>query len=138
MPTITATVRTFPDTKAAVVRAGAHTLVADRAEGVAGGAGLGFNGAQLLASAIGGCLANDVRVVAADEGIELDTVSIDVAVVVDGGSVLDGLRVVGADLRVAVTAAGGADTGRLVERALVISAVLGAVRSGFSVNVRTS
>ena len=64
--------------------------------------------------------------------------SIDVAVVVDGGSVLDGLRVVGADLRVAVTAAGGADTGRVVERALVISAVLGAVRSGFSVNVRTS
>ncbi|MEP6651689.1 MAG: hypothetical protein ABJA74_17520 [Lapillicoccus sp.] len=53
MPTITATVRTLPDTQAAVVRAGTHTLVADRAEGVAGGSGLGFNGAQLLASAIG-------------------------------------------------------------------------------------
>jgi len=65
-------------------------------------------------------------------------VSIDVSVVVEGGSVLDGILVAGADLRVAVTAAGGADTGRVVERALVISAVLGAVRSGFSVNVRTS
>jgi organic hydroperoxide reductase OsmC/OhrA len=138
MPTITATVRTLADTEAAVVRVGAHTLIADRAEGVAGGAGLGFNGAQLLASAIGGCLANDLRVVAADEGVELDSVSIDVSVVVEGGSVLDGLRVTGADLRVAVMAAGGADTGRVVERALEISAVLGAVRSGFPVEVRTA
>jgi len=64
-------------------------------------------------------------------------VSIDVSVVVEGGSVLDGILVAGADLRVAVTAA-GADTSRVVERALGISAVLGAVRSGFSVEVPTS
>jgi organic hydroperoxide reductase OsmC/OhrA len=104
---------------------------------VAGGAGLGFNWAQLLASAIGGSLANDVPVVAADGGVALDTLSIDVSVVLEGGSVLDGLRVAGADLRVAVTAAGGADTSRLVEQALRISAVLGVVRSEFSVDVRT-
>jgi hypothetical protein len=65
-------------------------------------------------------------------------VSIDVSVVVEGGSVLDGILVAGADLRVAVTAAGGAATSRVVERALGISAVLGAVRSGFSVDVPTS
>ena len=63
--------------------------------------------------------------------------SIDVSVVVEGGSVLDGILVAGADLRVAVTA-GGAATSRVVERALGISAVLGAVRSGFSVDVPTS
>jgi organic hydroperoxide reductase OsmC/OhrA len=137
MPTITASVRTIPETRAAVVRAGTHTLVADRAEGVAGGGGLGFNGAQLLASAIGGCLANDVRVVAVDEGIDLETVSIDVSIVVEGASALQGLRIVGADLRVVLTAAGGADTSRVVERALALSAVLGAVREGFPVDVRT-
>ena len=62
MATVTATVRTLPDTRAAVVRAGTHTLLADRPDGAAGGMGLGFNGAQLLAAAIGGYLANDVRV----------------------------------------------------------------------------
>ena len=137
MPTITATVRTLTDTQAAVVRAGSHTLVADRADGVAGGAGLGFNGAQLLASAIGGCLANDVRVVAADEGVELESVAIDVSVVVEGTSALEGLRIVGGDVRVTLAAAGGADTSEVVERALGISAVLSAVRSGFPVEVRT-
>jgi organic hydroperoxide reductase OsmC/OhrA len=135
MATVTATVRTLPDTRAAVVRTGSHALVADRADGVAGGMGLGFNGAQLLASAIGGCLANDVRVVAADEGIDLQTVEIDVTVVVDGTSVLDGLRVAGADLKVTLTGAGGVDTSRVVERALAISAVLAAVRTGFPVQV---
>ena len=135
MATLTATVRTLPDTRAAVVRAGTHTLVADRADGVAGGMGLGFNGAQLLAAAIGGCLANDVRVVAADEGIDLETVAIDVAVVVDGTTALDGLRIAGADLRVKLTAVGGADTSRVVERALAISAVLASVREGFPVQV---
>jgi len=135
MATLTATVRTLPDTRAAVVRAGTHTLVADRADGVAGGMGLGFNGAQLLAAAIGGCLANDVRVVAADEGIDLEAVAIDVAVVVDGTTALDGLRIAGADLRVKLTAVGGADTSRVVERALAISAVLASVREGFPVQV---
>jgi organic hydroperoxide reductase OsmC/OhrA len=137
MSTITATARTIPDTGAAVVRAGSHTLVADRADGVAGGMGLGFNGAQLLAAAIGGCLANDVRVVAADEGVDLATVAIDVSVVVDGASALDGLRIVGADLQVALTAADGSDTSRVVERALELSAVLASVRAGFPVDVRT-
>jgi organic hydroperoxide reductase OsmC/OhrA len=136
MSTITATVRTIPDTAAAVVRAGTHTLVADRADGVAGGMGLGFNGAQLLAAAIGGCLANDVRVVAADEAVDLATVEIDVSVVVDGTSALDGLRIVGAELGVTLTAADGSDTSRIVERALEVSAVLASVREGFPVDVQ--
>lgn len=137
MATVTATVRTLPDTRAAVVRAGTHTLVADRPDGVVGGMGLGFNGAQLLAAAIGGCLANDVRVVAADEGIDLEQVAIDVSVFVDGTSALEGLRIAGADLRIELAAAGGTDTSRVVERALEISAVLASVREGFPVNVVT-
>lgn len=134
--TVRVSVRTIPDTAAAVVRAGRHTLVADRAEGVAGGMGLGFNGAQLLASAIGGCLANDVRVVAADDGIDLETVAIDVSVVVDGTSVLDGLRIVGAEVRVALAVSGDGDPARVVDRALAVSAVLASVREGFPVDVR--
>ena len=41
--------RTVPGTRAAVGRSGAHTVIADRPAGKAGGMGLGFNGGELLA-----------------------------------------------------------------------------------------
>ena len=48
-------------TRAGLGRAGAHSLVADRPEGKAGGSGLGFNGGELLASALAGCFWNDLH-----------------------------------------------------------------------------
>ena len=56
--------RNVEGTEAAVGWAGGHTIVVDRPEGRSGGKGLGFNGAQLLALAIGGCFCNDLRYVA--------------------------------------------------------------------------
>ena len=73
MPTSTVQLRNIPDTEAALGWAGGHTMVVDRPEGKAGGMGLGFNGGQLLALAIGGCLCNDLRYVAHDMGIALET-----------------------------------------------------------------
>ena len=65
MPSMTVQLRSIPDTEAAVGWAGSHTVIVDRPEGKAGGRGLGFNGGQLLGIAIGGCLCNDLRYVAA-------------------------------------------------------------------------
>ena len=57
--------RSIPDTEAAVGWAGSHTVMVDRPQGKAGGKDLGFNGGELLGIAIGGCLCNDLRYVAA-------------------------------------------------------------------------
>jgi hypothetical protein len=55
---------------------------------VAGGRGLGFNGGELLALAVGGCLCNDLRYVAHRRGVMLADFTVDVEVHVDAhGSV---------------------------------------------------
>lgn len=61
MPSVTVEI-SVEGTDATLGCAGNHTL--DRARGQAGGLGLGFNGAELLALTIG-CFANDLRYVAA-------------------------------------------------------------------------
>jgi organic hydroperoxide reductase OsmC/OhrA len=80
MATMRVQLRSIPDTEAAVGWAGAHTLVVDRPEGTAGGMGLGFNGGQLLALAIGGCFCNDLRYVAHEMGIRLASLEVEVTV----------------------------------------------------------
>ena len=64
MPVVSISLMNLPGTEAAVGWAGSHCIIADRPEGKAGGLGLGFNGAQLLALAIGGA---DVDVGRMDE-----------------------------------------------------------------------
>jgi organic hydroperoxide reductase OsmC/OhrA len=130
MSTIEATFRTIPGTQAAEGRAGGHSVVADRPAGVAGGAGAGLNGGQLLALAIGGCLSNDVRYVAAIRADTIDDVQIDVFVEIDEGIVMS------ADVVIRLVAPDDVDTGTLVDRAVEISTVLAAVRNGFPVTVR--
>jgi organic hydroperoxide reductase OsmC/OhrA len=61
MAEVTVELRNVEGTEAALGWAGAHTIVVDRPDGRAGGRGLGFNGAQLLALTIGGCFCNDLR-----------------------------------------------------------------------------
>src|SRR5262249_31058219 len=61
MSSVTVELRNVAGTVAPLGWAGAHTIVVDRPEGRAGGRGLGFNGAQLLALSIGGCFCNDLR-----------------------------------------------------------------------------
>ncbi|TXL62038.1 OsmC family protein [Aeromicrobium terrae] len=129
MPTISATFRTIEGTQAARGRTGDHEIVVDRPDGVAGGAGLGLNGGQLLALALGGCLANDLRYAAEAAGASLGDVRVDVDLDVEDG------RVTGATVSLGATGADLSDVSSVVARAVEISTVLDAVRQGFPVEV---
>ena len=128
---IEASFRTIPGTQAAEGRTGDHAVVVDRPAGVAGGAGAGMNGGQLLALAIGGCLANDVRFIAAVRNDKLDAVHVAVSPAIDDAGV-----VTSADVVIRLVVPDGVDTSALVGEAVEISTVLNAVRNGFPVTVR--
>lgn len=130
MTTIEAAFRTIPGTQAAEGRTGGHAVVVDRPAGMAGGAGAGMNGGQLLALAIGGCLSNDVRYVAAERGDPIDDVEVDVSVEIEDGIVAS------AHVVVRLVTPEGVDTAALVDEAVQTSTVLSAVRNGFPVTVR--
>jgi organic hydroperoxide reductase OsmC/OhrA len=134
MPDFQVSLRTIPDTGAAVGRAGNHTIVVDRPEGRAGGMGLGFNGGQLLAIAIGGCLCNDLRYTAEKQGIAIRSLAVDVTVTMSG----EPLATDGADVRISVTPEDtGADVAGLIAGATDISAVSNSVTRGFPVRFTT-
>ncbi|WP_332667489.1 OsmC family protein [Aeromicrobium sp.] len=130
MTTVEAAFRTIPGTQAAEGRTGGHAVVVDRPAGVAGGAGAGMNGGQLLALAIGGCLANDVRYVAAIRNDTIDDVQVDVSVEIDNGLVTS------ADVAIRLSVPEGVNAAALIDEAVEVSTVLAAVRNGFPVTVR--
>lgn len=122
--------RTIPDTQAAVGRAGTHTVVIDRPEGRAGGKGLGFNGGQLLAIAIGGCLCNDLQYTAEKLGIVIRHLAVDVAVTFGG----EPPAAESAAVQIAVTAADpDADIDGLIAAARRTTAVGNSVQRGFPI-----
>ena len=131
MGTMSVSLRNVPGTKAAMGWAGGHTVVIDRAEGRAGGMGLGFNGGQMIALAIGGCFCTDLRYVADAMGVELDTIEVDVAIELDG----EPLLVTSAIMSVRVTAAASVDVAEIIRRAEADSTVSNSVRAGFPVTV---
>ncbi|SMX38195.1 OsmC family protein [Maliponia aquimaris] len=53
-----------------------HAVIADRPQGKVGGTGLGLNGAELLASALGGCFWNDLHYVAAERSAAVRVVTV--------------------------------------------------------------
>jgi len=131
MPTMTIQLRSIPDTQAAVGWAGGHTVVVDRPDGKAGGMGLGFNGGELLGLAIGGCFCNDLQYVAHDMGVRLASIELDVTVALEGNPLL----ATQAMMRIAVTAADGADVTGVIRRASEISTVANSVRRSFPVQI---
>ncbi len=132
MAEITVQLRNVHGTEAALGWAGSHTLIVDRAEGKAGGKGLGFNGGQLLGLAIGGCLCNDLRYVAHDLGVQLLTVEVDVTVRLEGNPTL----ATAAEIAVRVAAADKkTDVEALIERAVAISTVANSLQPGLSITV---
>ena len=134
MSSMQVSLRNVPGTKAAMGWAGGHTVVIDRAEGRAGGMGLGFNGGQMIALAIGGCFCNDLRYVADAMGVDLEIVEVDVSIELDGKPLL----VTSATMTVHVTAADGVDVGEIIRRAEADSTVSNSVRAGFPVKVVTA
>lgn len=131
MTSMTVELRNVEGTEAAMGWAGAHTIVVDRPEGKAGGLGLGFNGAQLLALAIGGCFCNDLRYVAAEAGARLRKISVQVTVDLSG----EPLVTTAATMRVSCEALDGADTESIVERAKATCMVSNSVSRGFPVTI---
>lgn len=121
--------RSIPDTQAAVGWAGGHTVVIDRPDGRAGGLGLGFNGGQMIALAIGGCFCNDLRYMAETMNVRVDTISVDVTIVLEGQPPL----VVSAAVRAQVQGEG--DMAELIRRAAADSTVGNSVQRGFPVTV---
>ena len=131
MGTTTIEYRVLPGTRAAVGRADTHCVIADRPEGKAGGMGLGFNGGELLALAIGGCFCNDLQALADDAGVEIADLAISVSV--DFGGTPS--RATGARMDVECTLADGSDPTELIERAKRLTTIGNSVRSGFPVEI---
>jgi organic hydroperoxide reductase OsmC/OhrA len=132
MPEMTARLRSVPGSGAALGWAGAHTVVVDRPDGIAGGTGLGFNGGQLLALAIGGCLCNDLHYVA--QAMELRIAALEVAVTVAFAG--EPLLATQASVTVAVQAeTPGADIAELIRHAAASSTVSNSIMRGVKVDV---
>jgi len=120
--------RNVPGTEAAMGWAGSHTLVVDRPEGRAGGSGLGFNGGQLLALAIGGCYCNDLRYVAHDLGVEIGEIAVTVTLDLEGTP----LVATNAVLTVSCTTVDGSDPKTLIDRAWSVCTVANSLNRGVS------
>lgn len=132
MSSTTIEYRMLPGTRAAKGQAGKHSVIADRPEGKAGGMGLGFNGGELLALAIGGCFCNDMQALADEAGVTIAELSI--AVTLEFGGIPS--RTVGAHMTVDCTLADGSDPGELVERAKRLTNIGNSVRTGFPLEIR--
>ncbi|NIX77462.1 OsmC family protein [Microvirga terricola] len=133
MTVMSVKLRSLPETGAAVGWGGSHSVIVDRPLDKAGGTGLGFNGGQLLALAIGGCLCNDLHYVAHEMGISLSQLAVDVEVSFDGRP----LVATAAEVRIAVEADDpAADLDELVRRAKAASTVSNSLARGIPVNVK--
>lgn len=131
MPTISVELNPIDGTGAMLGRAGRHTVVIDRPEGKAGGMGLGFSGGELLALALAGGYANNLRFVAYEMRVELGAISVTAEVEVEGD------RIAGAAIELKLgPAPEGADMAALIARANEKSTVSNSVTAGFPVTVK--
>jgi organic hydroperoxide reductase OsmC/OhrA len=134
MPTVSVELRNVAGTEAALGWAGAHTVVIDRPEGRAGGRGLGFNGAQLLALTIGGCFCNDLRYVAHASGVELGSITVSVVVELEG----DPIVATAASMMVDCKMVDGSNAETIVEKAKTVCMAINSLKRGIAVQVRTT
>jgi len=131
MGTTTIEYRMLPGTRATVGRAGNHIVVADRPEGTAGGMGLGFNGGELLALAIGGCFSNDMQALADEMGVSIA----DLRITVDIDFAGKPSRATAARMEVECSLADGSDPSALIERAKAITTIGNSLRAGIPVDI---
>jgi len=116
-------------TGAAVGRAGAHTVVADRPLGKASGTGLGFNGGELLALSLGGCFCNDVHYTADEMGIRIARLKVQVTIELGGEPLVVNSAAVSAEC----DAVDGINTDQLLERARERCTIANSLRNGIRV-----
>lgn len=131
MGTTTVEYRMLPGTHASFGRSGTRCVIADRPDGKHGGMGLGFNGGELLALAIGGCFCNDMQALADDMGVEIADLRVTVSVDFGGAP----SRAINAAMEVACTLADGSDPAPLIDRAKTITTIGHSVRQGFPLTI---
>ena len=73
-----------PGTQAGAGVTGSKVVIADRPAGAAGGRGMGFNGGELFAAALGGCFWNDLHYAAERLGIPLPSAEVEAEVTLAG------------------------------------------------------
>jgi uncharacterized OsmC-like protein len=123
--------RMLPGTRAAVGRSGGHSVIADRVEGKHGGMGLGFDGGELLALAIGGCLSNDLQAIADQMAVEIADLRISVTLDFEGPP----SRVMQARVEVQCSIVGGGDPSELIERAKAVTTIGNSLIQGIPVQI---
>jgi organic hydroperoxide reductase OsmC/OhrA len=116
-------------TTAGLGRAGTHVLIADRPDGVASGRGLGFNGGELMAAALGGCFWNDLHYVAAELGAPVHVDDIEAEVELAGTPP----RILRAFVHVTLTGADAAVRKEVFDAACDASTIANSVMSAFPV-----
>ncbi|MCO5731614.1 OsmC family protein [Rhizobium sp. SSA_523] len=125
--------RSVPGTEAALGWAGGHTVVVDRPDGKSGGMGLGFNGAQLLGLALGGCYCNDLRYAAHDLGLEVGEIAVSVRVELEGSP----LMATRAIMSVTCDMKDGSDASAVIDRAWSVCTVANSLRQGIKISLET-
>jgi organic hydroperoxide reductase OsmC/OhrA len=131
MGTTTIEYRALPGTRASVGRSGNHSVIADRPEGKFGGMGLGFNGGELLALAIGGCFCNDMQAIAEEMGQAIADLRVSVSIDFTGSP----SRASGARMNVECVLADGSDASHLIARAKAVTTIGNSVRAGVPVEI---
>jgi organic hydroperoxide reductase OsmC/OhrA len=133
MQKVQASFRSLNNGESAIGQAGRHTIVADRPDGKAGGQGLGFNGAELLALALGGCFCNDMRYIAHRLGRPIATLLVEVDLHLDG----DPIMATGAEMIVTCTMANGSEPSTIVAEAIRVSMVANSLMRGVRVAINS-
>ncbi len=135
MVSVTVEYRSVPGTAAALGRAGNHVVIADRPDGRAGGLGLGFNGAQLLALALalalGGCFCNDIHYTADEMGEAVDALEVVVTVELAGAP----LVATDATMTAWCELASGADPAELIARSEQRCTIANTLKAGMNVRI---
>jgi organic hydroperoxide reductase OsmC/OhrA len=131
MASTTIDYRMLPGTRAAVGRAANHSVIADRPQGTHGGMGLGFNGGELLALAIGGCFCNDMQAIADEMGVEIADLAVSVTIDFEGQP----SRATGARMDIDCKLADGTDPSGLIARAKALTTIGNSIGAGIPVEI---
>lgn len=94
--------------------------------------GLGFNGAQLLALAIGGCYCNDLRYAAHDLGAAIGEISVTVRLELEGTPLI----ATSAVLSVKCEMSDGSDPTVLINRAWSVCTVANSLNRGIKTSLQ--
>jgi organic hydroperoxide reductase OsmC/OhrA len=122
-------------TEAAIGVSGPHSVIVDRPAGKDGGQGLGFNGGELLALAIGGCYANDIRSMAHKLGRKLARLSIEVTLEFEGERGTPDRRATSARMIPTCEMLDGSDAQDLIARTAEISVIRNSVQHGLPIAI---